>query len=48
MKEWLGGPFDSEASDLADANSSLWFLAPRKARIAQVEEQLKPKPRPSR
>ena len=45
MKEWLGGPFDPEAFDLAAPNRRLWFLAPRKARIAQVEEHLKSKSR---
>jgi hypothetical protein len=45
MKEWMGGPFDPEAFDLAATNRRLWFLAPRKARIAQVEEELHSKPR---
>lgn len=48
LKEWLGAPFDPEAFDLAEVNRRLWFLAPRKARIAQVEEQLKPRPRAGR
>lgn len=45
MKEWMGDPFDPEAFDLAETNRRLWFLAPRKARIAEVEDQLKPKSR---
>ena len=44
----LGGPLDPEAFDLAETNRLLYFLAPPKARILQVEEDLKPKLKPRR
>jgi len=45
MKEWMGGPFDPGAFDLAETNRRLWFLASRKARIARFEEGMKPNSR---
>lgn len=46
MKQWMGGPFDPEAFDLAETNRLLWFLASRKARIIEVEEAIKRKQKP--